>query len=228
LLASFTDPFSDLVHPLFWAFAWLLAEFYSLIPNYAVAIALLTIAVMIVAFPITRRGTRSMTRLQLLAPELASLQSRYRAKADMTTAERREQRQQLNKETSALYKEQGISPAAGCLPTLLQLPIFWILYGTIRGLTHEMVIRAKLTLQPLYVSHVSRLYASIVAPHHGLLPAFGIDLADTVRTAGLSWPGRIPYLVVVVGAVALQYLQTKLLNARNSAVARANPRSSSR
>jgi membrane protein insertase Oxa1/YidC/SpoIIIJ len=141
---------------------------------------------------------------------------------------RRRRHQQLNKETSALYKEQGISPAAGCLPTLLQLPIFWILYGTIRGLTHEMVIRAKLTLQPLYVSHVSRLYASIVAPHHGLLPAFGIDLADTVRTAGLSWPGRIPYLVVVVGAVALQYLQTKLLNARNSAVARANPRSSSR
>ena len=62
MLASFTDPFSNLVHPLFWAFAWLLAEFYSLIPNYAVAIALLTIAVMIVAFPITRRGTRSMTR----------------------------------------------------------------------------------------------------------------------------------------------------------------------
>ena len=130
----------------------------------------------------------------------------------MTTAERREQRQQLNKETSALYKEQGISPAAGCLPTLLQLPIFWILYGTIRGLTHEMVIRAKLTLQPLYVSHVSRLYAASSPPTMAV-PAFGIDLADTARTAGLSWPGRIPYLVVVVGAVALQYLQTKLLNA---------------
>ena len=50
---------------------------------------------------------------------------------------------------------------------------------------------------------MSRLYTSIVAPHHGLLPTFGIDLADTARTAGLSWPGRIPYLVVVVGTVAL-------------------------
>jgi YidC/Oxa1 family membrane protein insertase len=218
--------FGKIVHPLFVAFAWLLAEFYSVIPNYAVAIALLTIAVMIVVFPITRRGTRSMMRMQILSPELKSLQAKYKAKPGMATAERQELRQKLNEEMMALYKENGVSPTGGCLPMFLQLPVFWILYSTIRGLTHEVTtgkgVHAVTRVQPLYVSHASKLYESIIT-HHGQLPAFGIDLADSVKTAGLSWPSRIPYLVMILAAIALQYVQMKQLSGRNPAAAAANP-----
>jgi len=210
------------VHPLFVAFAWLLAEFYNIIPNYAVAIALLTIAVMIVVFPITRRGTRSMMRMQILSPELKSLQVKYKAKPGMGTAERQELRQKQNEEMMALYKENGVSPTGGCLPMFLQFPIFWILYATIRGLTHSVLVHGKLTVVPLYISKSTRLYKDIAAGG-GKLHALGINLADSVKTHGLSTAGRIPYIAMILAAIALQYVQMKQLSGRNPAAAQANP-----
>jgi YidC/Oxa1 family membrane protein insertase len=218
--------FGKIVHPLFVAFAWLLAEFYSVIPNYAVAIALLTITVMIVVFPITRRGTRSMMRMQILSPELKSLQAKYKAKPGMSTVERQELRQKLNEEMMALYKENGVSPTGGCLPMFLQFPIFWILYATIRGLTHEVTtgkgVHAVTHVVPLYISHSTRLYQDIL--HGGAaLPAFGLKLADSVKSHGLSGVGRVPYVVMILIAIALQYVQMKQLSGRNPAAAQANP-----
>lgn len=222
----FASSIGKIIHPLFVAFAWLLAEFYSVIPNYAVAIALLTVTVMIVVFPITRRGARSMMKMQILSPELKSLQGKYKAKAGMTTAERQEQRQKLNEEMMALYKENGVSPTGGCLPMFLQFPIFWILYGTIRGLTHEVTVgkgvHAVTTVVPLYISKATQLYQDI-RHDHGRLPAFGINLADSVKTHGLSWPAKSPYIVMILVAIALQYVQMKQLSGRNPAAAQANP-----
>ena len=133
LLAS---SIGEIAHPFFIVFAWLIERFYSLIPNYAVAIGLLTLVVMVVVFPITRRATRSMMKMQLLAPELKKIQTRYKVPPGTPIAERQEARQRLNEEMMALYRENNVSPTGGCLPMLLQLPIFWILYGTIRGLIH--------------------------------------------------------------------------------------------
>jgi YidC/Oxa1 family membrane protein insertase len=215
-----------IVHPLFVAFAWLLAEFYSIIPNYAIAIALLTVAVMIVVFPITRRGTRSMMRMQILSPELKALQTKYKAKPGMDTGERQEQRQKLNEEMMALYKENGVSPTGGCLPMFMQFPIFWILYSTIRGLTHEVTTgtgaHAVTKVVPLYISKTTRLYRDISAGG-GKLHAFGINLADSVKTHGLSGIGRVPYIIMILVAIALQYVQMKQLSGRNPAAAQANP-----
>ncbi|MDA8291748.1 MAG: membrane protein insertase YidC [Actinomycetota bacterium] len=222
--AVFASTLGNIVHPLFVAFAWLLAEFYSVVPNYAIAIALLTVTVMIVVFPITRRGTRSMMRMQVLAPEMKALQAKYKPKQGMATVERQELRQKLNEEMMALYKENGVSPTGGCLPMFLQFPIFWILYSTIRGLTHEVTVHGVTSVQPLYISHTTRLYESIVHSSSGkLLPAFGINLSDSVRTAGLSWPQKIPYIVMILVAIALQYVQMKQLSGRNPAAAQANP-----
>ncbi|HUZ18984.1 MAG TPA: YidC/Oxa1 family membrane protein insertase [Acidimicrobiales bacterium] len=221
LLAS---SLGKIVHPLFIAFAWLLALFYSWIPNYAVAIMLLTLTVMIVVFPITRKGTRSMMKMQILAPEMKKLQARYKAPAGASAAERTEARQKLNEEMMALYKENGVSPTGGCVPMFLQFPAFIILYDTIRGLTH---LNAAHHLAPLYVAHTTRMYHDIVTqnalqvrPH---LDAFGLNLADSVRTSGLSFAARIPFLVLILVAIALQYVQMKQLSGRNPAAAQANP-----
>ena len=144
----------------------------------------------------------------------------------MTVIEKQESRQKLNEEMMALYKENGVSPTGGCLPMFLQFPIFWILYSTIRGLTHEVTVgkgtHAVSHVVPLYISHSTALYQSIVL-HQGNLPAFGINLADSVRTAGLSDPARIPYIVMILIAIALQYFQMKQLSGRNPAAAAANP-----
>jgi len=233
LLAS---SIGEIAHPFFIVFAWLIERFYSLVPNYAVAIGLLTIVVMIVVFPITRRATRSMMKMQLLAPELKKIQTRYKVPPGTPLAERQEARQRLNEEMMALYRENNVSPTGGCLPMLLQLPIFWILYGTIRGLIHlktfptvaaarawcKHPVSAKACVQPLYISHSSSLFHAVIRAN-GKLMAFGINMADSVRSAGLSWGEKAPLIALILIAIALQYIQIKQVSGRNAAAAAANP-----
>jgi len=220
----FASSIGEIAHPFFIAFAYLLALYYHWIPNYAVAIALLTITVMVVVFPITRKATRSMMKMSLLSPEMRAIQQKYKAKPGVSVEERRELREHLNEEMMALYRENGVSPTGGCLPMLLQLPAFWILYGTIKGLIHTTKAGVA---QPLYIAHSSSLYKAIVtAPvvdGHAQLKAFGIDMADSVRSADLSWGAKIPFICLILAAMGLQYLQMKRLQGRNPGAAQGNP-----
>ena len=87
------------------------------------AIVLLTICVRAILVPLTVRQIRSMARMQQLAPEMKAIQAKYKA-MKMTDPRRADQ----NKEMQALYAEHKVNPAGGCLPMLLQLPIWWALY----------------------------------------------------------------------------------------------------
>ena len=206
-------------HPFYVAFAWVLAAIYGVVPNYAVAIAGLTVLVMIVVFPITLKGTRGMMKMQLLAPELKKIQARHKTTPGMSVEERQNARKALNEEMMALYKENNTSPTGGCLPMFLQMPMFLILYGTIRGLTHKTPTG---TIDPLYISTTSKLYHAVVNGH-GALNAFGINLADSVKTPHLSWAAKSPFILLILIAVALQYFQMKQLSGRNPAAQQANP-----
>jgi YidC/Oxa1 family membrane protein insertase len=81
---------------------------------------------------------------------------------------------------------------------------------------------AVTTVVPLYIAKSTRLYKDIRLDH-GKLPAFGINLANSVKTHGLSWPAKSPYIVMILIAIALQYFQMKQLSGRNPAAAQANP-----
>src|SRR5690606_32020147 len=100
--------------------------FYELWPNYAGAIALLTLSIMLVLLPLTLKGTRSMLAMQKLQPELKKLQNKHR-----------DDRQKLNEEVMKFYKENNINPMSGCLPLLLQMPVFFILYRVLYDLLHR-------------------------------------------------------------------------------------------
>jgi YidC/Oxa1 family membrane protein insertase len=117
----------------FGLFADLLAFFYRLIPSYGMAIVLLTVAVRVVLFPLTAKQARSMQAMQRLQPELKRLQQKYR-----------NDRQKLNEEMMKLYREHQVNPLAGCLPLLLQLPLFIVLYRVILGLTHVVIVGGML------------------------------------------------------------------------------------
>jgi YidC/Oxa1 family membrane protein insertase len=213
-------------HPFYVIFAQVLAYFYEVVPNFAVAIALLTLAVMLVVFPITLKGTRGMMKMQLLAPELKKLQTKYKIQPGMSAEERTDLRARQQQEMMAVYKENNVSPAGGCLPMLLQFPIFLILYGTIKGLLHTVNLgTAKhpiLHPAPLYISSTSKIYHAIISSN-GALHSFGLNLADSVRTPGLSGVGKIPFVVMILVAIFLQYVQMKQLSGRNPAAAAANP-----
>ncbi len=87
------------------------------IPNYGVAIILLTILVRIVVFPLTWKSMVSMKKMQKLAPEIEKLK-----------AEVGDNQQELQKKMMELYRERGVNPLGGCLPLFLQLPVFIALY----------------------------------------------------------------------------------------------------
>ncbi|MCA1846793.1 MAG: YidC/Oxa1 family membrane protein insertase, partial [Actinobacteria bacterium] len=102
---------------IFAGFGNLLALFYDLIPSYGLDIALLTLAVMVATAPLTLKQTRSMLAMQRLAPELKRIQKDLKG-----------DRQAMSEAQMALYKEHGVNPLAGCLPMLLQAPLFIILF----------------------------------------------------------------------------------------------------
>jgi YidC/Oxa1 family membrane protein insertase len=89
-------------------------------PNWGFSIIILTIIIKIIFFPLTYSSTKSMSKMQELQPKIKALRARHKkAKQDIN------QRRQMNEEMMKLYKEHGINPAGGCLPILVQIPIFW-------------------------------------------------------------------------------------------------------
>jgi YidC/Oxa1 family membrane protein insertase len=150
---------------------------------------------------------------------------------------------QLNEEMMKLYKEHNVNPASGCLPMLLQMPFFFMLYSVIRGITTTVGKGAKLPYSitnsgvnihqtsvchvsecavPRYISPSTKMYHDIVAAHGKLLSG-GIDFAAKLLSHHASPWAYVPYAILVLGAVGLQYLQMARLNARNPQAAQANP-----
>jgi YidC/Oxa1 family membrane protein insertase len=90
------------------------------IPNWGFGIIILTFLIKIIFFPLTYSSTKSMSKMQELQPKIKALRAKYKkAKQDIN------QRRQMNEEMMKLYKEHGINPAGGCLPILVQIPVFW-------------------------------------------------------------------------------------------------------
>jgi YidC/Oxa1 family membrane protein insertase len=212
----------QIFQPLLQAMAWLLAFFYALVPNYAIAIALLTILVMAVTSPLTIKSTRSMLEMQKVSPLMRELQKKYKG-----------DRARLNEEMMKLYKEHNVNPAGGCLPTLVQFPIFIILYDVIRGLTNTVKYGAHLSsstvcsvkpycVSPRYIGHDTSLFQHL-AHAGGHMPSFGLDLARSAVGSHLSAAASLPYWILIVVAVALQYLQMRQITQRNPSAAQGNP-----
>jgi YidC/Oxa1 family membrane protein insertase len=94
--------------------------FHKLVPNWGIAIILLTIVIKIIFFPLTYSSTKSMVKMADLQPKVKAIRNKYKkAKSDIA------QRRLMNEEMMKLYKEHGVNPAGGCLPMLIQLPVFW-------------------------------------------------------------------------------------------------------
>ena len=96
---------------------WLLSKVQGIVGNMGFAIIGLTLIVKIALFPLAYKSAVSMAKMKKLQPEMAKLKERFG-----------KDKQALQKETMAFYKKEGVNPAAGCLPILIQIPIFFALY----------------------------------------------------------------------------------------------------
>ncbi|HOJ97955.1 MAG TPA: membrane protein insertase YidC [Termitinemataceae bacterium] len=109
---------SGILGPLEVVLKWFLLLFYRIIPNYGVAIIFLTILVKLILFPLTKKSSESTLRMQELAPKIKEIQEKYKDNPN-----------KMNLEMAEFYKKEGYNPLSGCLPMLLQIPIFFAMYN---------------------------------------------------------------------------------------------------
>ena len=95
----------------------LLQFFYQLVGNFGVAIILLTLFVRMIMLPLSIKSCASMIKIKDLQPEIAKIKKIYA-----------EDKESLNKESISLFKKHNVTPMSGCMPTLLQVPVFFALY----------------------------------------------------------------------------------------------------
>lgn len=211
---------------LFDSIATALSFLYDLTGSYAGAIMLLTLGVMIVVTPLTLKSTRSMLAMQQLQPELRKLQAKYK-----------DDRQKLNEEMMAFYKEHDISPLGGCLPLIVQTPVFIVLYQVLIGLTRQhgygrdlgeaagLFVRDPAglgrfegfgTFDPKYLEHTTNLYQDLSRSRE--MQDFGLDLADTFmnRLSAGGLGHAFPYLVLVLIVAVSAWFQQRQIMARNA------------
>lgn len=105
--------FDILAKPFLYFLRWV----YGVIGNYGVAIILLTMGVKLVFWPLTQKSYKSMKKMQDLQPHMAKLREKYK-----------DDKQRMNQELMGLYKSRGVNPMGGCLPMVIQIPVFIALY----------------------------------------------------------------------------------------------------
>jgi YidC/Oxa1 family membrane protein insertase len=221
---------SNVLDALFDAVAGAMAFFYSLWPSYGVSIILLTLSVMVLVTPLTLKGTKSMMAMQRLQPEMKKIQEKYK-----------DDREKLNEELLAFYKENSINPVGGCLPLFLQMPVFIVLYRVVSGLTlpgSDMgaatgFVSSQLAtgtspltgpssaiterpFDPAYLDHTSEMYQSLIGKFE--MPFLGLDLAESTSQAlSAGIVTALPYLLAI-GIVAFTgWYQQRQMQARNTA-----------
>jgi len=182
-----------ILDPIYKAMGTVLAFFYSIVPSYGLAIILLTMTVRIFLIPLTTKQVRSQQAMQRIQPELKRLQAKYK-----------NDRQKLNEEMMKFYKENKVNPVAGCLPILLQAPLFLVLYRLILGLNNKP--------RPKNLPVSSELYTSLLGAG-GKMVSAGVDLARSASTVkGLGT--ALPYYVLIAITVATGYYQQRQMSSR--------------
>lgn len=156
--------FSILARPLFWFLKFL----YSFLGNYGWAIIILTIVVRIPFIPLVNKGQKSMKKLQEIQPKMNEIREKYKKDP-----------QKMQQEMSELYKKHKVNPVGGCLPMLLQIPVFFALYQV-------LLISIELRGAPfmLWITDLS-------APD----TLFGMVPAVVPLLGGFNIGGPLPYLM---------------------------------
>ncbi len=200
---------------------WLLAKFYELTSSFGLSIAMIAVVVMVLITPLTLKSTKGMLEMQRLAPEMRKLQNQHR-----------NDRTKLNEEMMKLYQEHKVNPMSSCLPLLAQMPVFFIMFQVLMGLTFKPTGRSaalahgvnttvgrgtdELGFLPRYISADSALHQSLVGKDEML--SFGLDLAKSPAAAlGENFATGLIYALLVVALGVLYFFQQRMVAARAAA-----------
>jgi len=172
----------------FWFFTrpmfWLLDHLYNLVGNFGVAILLLTVVIKLIFFPLANTSYKSMSRMKKLQPEVERLRTRF--------AEDRMRQQQ---EMMELYKREKVNPVSGCLPVIIQVPVFFSLYKV-------LFVTIEMRHAPFFgwIHDLSAPDPTSIINLFGLLPYGVPGFIPAVLSIGI-WP-------ILMGGT--QWLQTQM------------------
>ena len=158
--------FYFLTKPFFYALSWA----NNILGNFGLAILAITVVVKIIFFPLANKSYKSMARMRVLTPQLQLLRERFG-----------NDRQKMNMEMMALYKREKVNPAAGCLPILVQIPVFFALYKV-------LFVSIEMRQAPFFgwIKDLSALDPTSIFNLFGLLP-YSTDFLPDFLNLGI-WP----------------------------------------
>lgn len=145
---------------------------HKVVRNYGLAIIVLTVIVRILFWPVTHKSTESMKKMQKIQPKVQGLRQKYKDKP-----------QKMNQEVMALYKEHKVNPMAGCLPIVVQIPVFISLFKVLRSAV-ELRFAGFLWIRDL--SEPEGLLAGVVP-----WPGSGINILPLFMTATMLWQQQL-------------------------------------
>lgn len=162
--------FDVIAKPLLFSVLWL----YNFIPNYGIVIILITVLIKLAFWPLSHQSSKSMKTMQKLQPKLEKIKEKYG-----------NDREAMNRELMQLYKTYKVNPMGGCLPMLIQIPVFFALY--------------KVLLQSIELRHAPFMFwiNDLSAPDRLMIPGFD-----------LPYIGGIPVLTLLMGVS--MYFQQKM------------------
>ena len=205
----------------------LLSWFYDFWPSYGMAITLLTLLIMVILTPLTLKQTKSMIKIQHVQPELKKIQNKYK-----------NDKERMNKEVMSFYTANNVNPLSGCLPLLVQAPVFLVLYNVIRGLTrrlsntgeHAGWIAGRFNQEvsvppnrmevfyPDYIDHQSALFNDLSQEKE--MVSWGVDLARSASDAlSDGFVTSVPYFILILLVFASSWYQQKQIRGRNQQAA---------
>lgn len=167
----------------------MIKAFYRLTHSYGISIILMTIVIKIILHPLTHKSFESMRRMSALQPKVNEIRERYKSNP-----------QQMNKEIQAMYRKEHINPMGGCLPLLLQLPIFYGLYTLLSSMV-ELRNQSFLWIKDLSLPDT-------VATIRTAIPMLGYKIG----TQGFTDINVLPFVMT-----ATTLLQSKLTSGGQSA-----------
>ena len=161
-------------HGIFIVIDW----FYGLAKDWGLAIILITILFRVLIYPITRKQFQSSYKMQKLQPKINEAKAKYG-----------NDQARMNEEMQRIYQEAKFNPLSGCLPMILQMPIFMALYGVLGKL-------------PYYIETSTRPASALPVTFYGIIPDLSLSPGTVFTTQGVL-PALVYVLLVVLFACSL-------------------------
>jgi YidC/Oxa1 family membrane protein insertase len=197
-------------------FIWLRWTYHYIVPNWGWAIIVQTVIISVALLPLRITQMKSMLKMQRVAPQIKQIQEKYKK-----YSLRDPRKAAMNEEISALYKKEGVNPAGGCLPMLIQIPFLWAYYRMLAGAidlrhAHFLWIHDLSAADPIFLLPILMVVSQLVTQR--MTPQAGMDPAQQ-RMMNVMMPLMMGFIFFRLAAgLNLYYAVVNLISIAQQAV----------